>query len=80
MTVSQPDGGGQSSSLALLIWMMITTTPQPLPSCRPGPGRAMPCVAAIVIAASCGRQRVDRTGLEEKGAVRATVKHRNGVR
>lgn len=49
MTVSQPDGDGQSSSLALLIWMMITTMPQPLPPRCPGP-----CVAAIVTATSSG--------------------------
>lgn len=74
MTVSQPDGGGQSSSLALLIWMMITTMPQPLP-----PRRPRPRTAAVVTAASCGRQRVDRTGLEEKEAVRATAESKNGV-
>lgn len=49
MTVSQPDGDGQSSSLALLIWMMITIMPQPLPPRRPGP-----CVATIVTATSSG--------------------------
>lgn len=54
MTVSQPDGDGHSSSLALLIWMMMTTMPQLLPPRRPGPG-----VAALVTAPSSEWQRVD---------------------
>lgn len=48
MTVSQPDGDGQSSSLALLIWLMMTMMvmmmPVFLPRHCPGlcPGRASP--------------------------------------
>lgn len=64
MTVSQPDGDGQSSSLALLIWLMMTMMammtlavlrPQHCPGLCPGPR-----ITTIVTATSSGWQHKDR--------------------
>ena len=53
VTVSQPDGDGQSSSLALLIWLMMTTLAMMMPALllRHCPALGLgPCITAVVTA------------------------------
>lgn len=79
MTVSQPDGDGHGSSLAVLIWMMMIAT-MPLPSAPSRAASVTATVSATVSATSSGWQRRARlSGREETGAVRATAQRKNGV-
>lgn len=76
MTVSQPDGDGQSSSLALLIWLMMTMMAMMMPALLlrhcPGLGPG-PCITAVVTASYLfldGNTKIEGRARKEEGEER----------